>query len=43
MFTFIVIQAVFAVLTETVVSVYIGNNNPVMQSCNHEEADIRLV
>ena len=40
-FAFIVIQAVFAVLIETVVSV--GNNNPVMQSCNHEEADTRLV
>ena len=40
-FTFTAIQAVYAALTETVVSV--GNNNPVMTNSNHEEADTRLV
>ena len=34
---FTVIQAVFATLIETVVSVV--SNNTVMRSCNHEEAD----
>ena len=33
--------SVYAALTEMVVPV--GNNNPVMPSCNHEEADTRLV
>ena len=31
-------QAVYAALRETV-----GNNNPAMLSCNHEEADTRIV
>ena len=39
--TFPPTKAVYATLGETVVSV--GNNNPAMSSCNHEEADTRLV
>ena len=40
-FTFPPTKAVYATLGETVVSV--GNNIPIMPSCNHEEADTRLV
>ena len=40
-FTFPPTKAVYATLGETVVSV--GNNIPTMPSCNHEEADTRLV
>lgn len=40
-FTFPLAITVYATLGERVVS--IGNNNPAMPNCNHEEADTRLV